>query len=67
MFWFKKKKRYEDLRDQLAARVSVEVPEHQRVKKEAVEEARQATDTLKEVINNNGFTLKIHIAAGGKR
>lgn len=67
MFWFKTKKKDEDIRDELASRISVEVPEHQRAKKQAVEEAKKATDNLKEIISNNGFTIKIHTAAGGKR
>lgn len=66
MFWFKKKKKYEDMRDKLERRVSIEVPEHQRAKKEAVSQAQEANDGLRDIITRNGFTLKIHIAAGGK-
>jgi hypothetical protein len=67
VLWFGRKKQYEKLRDELETRIAIEVPEHQRAKQEAVNEAKRATEGLKETITRNGFTLKVHIAAGGKR
>lgn len=68
MFWTKKgpKKQSPDKIDALAARVSVEVGEHGRSKQRAVSEVRQAALDLNRTITRNGFTIRIHQAAGGK-
>lgn len=45
----------------------VEVVVHQNAVKEVVEEARVVNEKLKKLLDENHFTLKIVLAAGGKK
>lgn len=47
-----------------SSRVEVEV--HKDANQHAVEKAKIANEHLKELLVNNGFTLKIYLAAGGQ-
>lgn len=42
----------------------VEIVAHQDAKKEIIDEARAVNANLKELLVNNGFTIKIYLAAG---
>lgn len=44
----------------------VEVVVHQNATKEVVAEAKRVNDQLKTLLEDNGFTLKIYLATGGK-
>ena len=60
--FFKKRKEHQDkLHDS-----RVEVVVHKEATKEVVETAKAANRQLNNLLNNNGFTLKIFLAAGGK-
>lgn len=71
MAWFRKKK--VDRKDQIAEQhrleevVSIEVENHKDATKETIAKTQQVVDNFNEVIRKNGFTIKIHVAAGGKR
>ena len=52
------------LRPPASSRVEVEV--HKGANQHAVEKAKVANEHLKELLVNNGFTLKIYLAAGGQ-
>lgn len=72
MSWFKRKFKYPSVGHQPSneavvltpsqnSRVEVEV--HKDATKEAVEKAKDTNAHLKELLVNNGFTLKIYLAA----
>lgn len=44
----------------------VEVVVHQNAAKEVVDEAKSVNEQLNKLLLDNGFTLKIYLAAGGK-
>lgn len=44
----------------------VEVVVHQNAAKEVVNEAKTVNEQLNKLLLDNGFTLKIYLAAGGK-
>lgn len=44
----------------------VEIMAHKNATAEAVQKAKNANQHLNELLLNNGFTLKIYLAAGGK-
>lgn len=44
----------------------VEVVVHQNATKEVVAAAKEANDHLRTLLDENGFTIKIFLAAGGK-
>lgn len=44
----------------------VEVVVHQNAAKEVAEEAKQVNKQLKKLLEDNGFTLRIYLATGGK-
>lgn len=46
-------------------RIDIEV--YKSARKEAVKKAKESTEHLNDLLVENGFTLKIYIAAGGKR
>lgn len=65
MSWFKKK-RTEDLAIQppISSRVEVEIDKN--ASREAAEKAKKANEHLNTLLVENGFTLKIYLAAGGQ-
>ena len=65
MSWFKKKRR-EDLIVQPLASSRVEVEVHKNANREATEKAKKANEHLNDLLVENGFTLKIYLAAGHK-
>lgn len=64
MAWFKKKQ-HQDITVQppVASRVEVELAKG--ATKKAAEKAKDANQHLNELLVENGFTLKIYLAAGG--
>ena len=44
----------------------VEIIANEEAKKEVIEKAKQASSQLNELLVQNGFTIKIYLAAGGK-
>jgi hypothetical protein len=63
MSWFKKK-RTEDFAIQppISSRVEVEIDKN--ASREAAEKAKKANEHLNTLLVENGFTLKIYLAAG---
>jgi len=55
-----------DLAIQPPATSRVEVELHKNANQEAAEKAKEANKHLKELLEANGFTLKIYLAAGGQ-
>lgn len=45
----------------------LEIETHKNATKEAIAEAKQATQKLNSLLVENGFTLKIYLATGGHR
>lgn len=43
----------------------VEIEPHQQARREVVEKTKEVNDHLKELLVENGFTIKIYLAAGG--
>lgn len=43
----------------------VEVEPHQQARQEVVEKTKKVNEHLKELLVENGFTIKIYLAAGG--
>ena len=44
----------------------IEIEAHKDAKTEAIKEAKEATRQLNKLLVDNGFTLKIYLATGGK-
>lgn len=65
MSWFNRKKN-EELQIQPPPRSRVEVELHKTASKEAAETAKAANKHLNDLLVENGFTLKIYLAAGGQ-
>lgn len=65
MSWLMRKKP-EDLRIQPPTTSRVEVEIAKGASKEAAEKAKTANQHLNELLVENGFTLKIYLAAGGQ-
>jgi hypothetical protein len=63
--WFKKKMK-EDLNVQPPVSSRVEVELAKGATKEAAEKAKDANQHLNDLLIENGFTLKIYLAAGHK-
>ena len=61
--FFKNKK--EDIRH-TEERSKVEVIAHKKATKREIEKVKEVNTNLNELISENGFTLKIFLAAGGK-
>lgn len=62
---FKRKQR-EDIHVEPPVSSRVEVELHKTAGKQAVEKAKQANEHLNDLLVENGFTLKIYLATGGK-
>jgi DNA-binding protein H-NS len=68
MGWFRKKKSNAvDLQHELEAVVSVELEQHKKAADDKIAETNEVTEKFNKILKENGFTLKIHVAAGGKR
>ena len=65
MSWFKKKRK-EDVVVQPPASSRVEVEIHKSASREAAEKAKKTNEHLQDLLVENGFTLKIYLAAGGQ-
>lgn len=66
MFWFNKKKAAVEKQIQLETIVSVELEQHKKVTDDKIKETKLVTENFNKILKENGFTLKIHVAAGGK-
>lgn len=65
MAWFKKKIKEELMvQPPITSRIEVEVAKD--AGREAVEKAKYANTHLNDLLVENGFTLKIYLATGGK-
>jgi hypothetical protein len=67
MMLFNRKKESLATREDLEKKISVEIKQHEKITKKTVAETKKVADNFNRVIRNNGFTLQIHVAAGGKR
>ena len=67
MLWFKKKKEKIKEQHDLERAVEIQVQTHKDATKESVEEANRVADKFNKVINENGFTLVIQVAATRKK
>lgn len=63
---FTRKGRLEPLVVQPPAQSRVEVELHKNASEEAAQKAKATNEHLKELLVENGFTLKIYLAAGGQ-
>lgn len=66
VFWFRKRKSDIELQHKLESVVSVELEHHKKVTDDKIRETKEVTEKFNKIIKENGFTLKIHVAAGGK-
>jgi len=66
MFWSKKSNVKKEELERISHTSKVEVVAHKRATKKAVDEAKQVNKKLNNLLVENGFTLKIYLAAGGK-
>lgn len=67
MLWSRKKKQSQvDLQHELEAVVSVELEKHEKATDDKIKETKEVTDKFNKILKENGFTLKIHVAAGGR-
>ena len=53
-------------RQGVSVETPVEVVAHKNATKKTIEKAREANKKLNEILDENGFTLNIFIATGGK-
>lgn len=67
MLWFKKKKAAIKETKALQAKVLKEVARHEQIREETIKESTEVAIKFKDTVIRNGFTLVIHVAAGGKR
>lgn len=66
MSWFNRSARKEDIHVEPPATSRVEVELHKNASAEAAVKAKEANKHLNELLVQNGFTLKIYLATGGK-
>ena len=68
---FRKKKKVETVVEPIVVRDTpvkdpvVEIIANEKAKDEVIEKAKQASNQLNELLVQNGFTIKIYLAAGG--
>lgn len=67
MSWFKRKKAPEPIVVQPPVQSRVEVELHKNASEEAAKKAQDTNQHLNDLLVENGFTLKIYLAAGGKQ
>lgn len=65
MLWFTRKNKPTG-QTELSHDHRVEVVVHQNATKKVVDEAKTVNEQLNQLLLDNGFTLKIYLAAGGK-
>lgn len=65
MLWFNRKKKPEPIVLAPPASSRVEVELHKNASEEAAQKAQQTNKHLNDLLVENGFTLKIFLAAGG--
>jgi hypothetical protein len=66
MFWNRKKQPKLVIEpEKIIHDSSIEIVPHKAAKLEVLEEARKANEQLNKLLVENGFTLKIYLAAGG--
>lgn len=66
MKWFKRKGKEAPIVVQPAVSSRVEIELHKSASEDAAKKADQTNEHLKDLLVENGFTLKIYLAAGGK-
>lgn len=68
MKWFKKKPEEKELKSVLPPehQASIEIVAHKNASHNVKSQADEANAHLKELLEDNHFTLKIYLAAGGK-
>lgn len=64
MAWFRKAK--EDIHVEPPASSRIEVELHKTASSDAAQKAKEANKHLNDLLVENGFTLKIYLATGGK-
>jgi hypothetical protein len=64
MLGFGKKKLAVEQQKQLQKSVSLEVQSHKDLSDKTIEISNRAANKFDQTINNNGFTIRIHAAAG---
>lgn len=67
MLWFSKKKADAKKISDLTKAVTKQVAKHDQRKAEVIKEATETGERFRNTVVANGFTLRIHVAAGGKR
>lgn len=65
MSWFNRKKKEDAIVVHPAPTSRVEIELHKSASEDAAKKADQTNEHLKELLVENGFTLKIYLAAGG--
>lgn len=65
MSWFKRKQKAPPIVVRPPATSRVEIELHKTASVDAAKKADQTNEHLKELLVENGFTLKIYLAAGG--
>lgn len=67
MGWFKRRQRNADpITETEKAQASIQIVTDVNARKQAVEEANKVNEQLNRLIVENGFTVKIFLATGGK-
>jgi hypothetical protein len=67
MSWFNRKPKAEQVIVTPPPTSRVEVELHKGASEEAAQKATQVNEHVKDLLLENGFTLKIYLAAGGKQ
>ena len=65
MKWFNRKPKDEPIVVKPAVSSRVEIELHKTASEDAAKKANQTNEHLKDLLVENGFTLKIYLAAGG--
>jgi hypothetical protein len=66
MLWFKSRKLLEKERLAHERAVTVEIEHHKQETAKVIAQTKKVTDNFNRLLNKNGITIKIHVAAGGK-
>lgn len=67
MFFAKSRKTKVMLQDKLAAQVEKDVQKHKNETTKVVAQTKKIVNNFNKTFKENGFTIRIHAAAGGKR